>query len=76
MDKAMEFLLQNVPVAVAMIVMTKLFLTYLKARDGSALSARKEATEAINRNTKVLAELTTLIGVLGQEMRHNAAKGA
>jgi len=76
MDKAFEFLMENVPVAVAMIVMTKLFLTYLKTRDESALSTRREATEAINRNTEVLAELKTLIGEMGKEIRHSAAKGA
>lgn len=77
MEKAFEFLMENVPVAVAMIVMTKLFLTYLKHRDESALVTRREATEAINRNTEVLVELKTLIEVMANKViGQHAAKGA
>lgn len=76
MDKAFEFLMENVPVAVAMIVMTKLFLTYLTKRDESALVTRREATEAINRNTEVLAGLKTLMEEMGKGIRQHAAKGA
>lgn len=68
MDKTFEFLLENVPVAIAMIVMAKLFLTYMKGRDESADTVRKESSDAINRNTEVIIELKGLIEAMEKVM--------
>lgn len=58
---SLKLLAENLPVAVAMIVMTHLFLKYMKTKDDGTDEVRKEATDAINRNTVALTELKTLI---------------
>lgn len=61
MEHAFEFLIQNTPVAVALIIMTQMFLKYLKSKDAAIATAQSEHAEALKRNTEVIAELKTLI---------------
>lgn len=65
-------LLENLPVAVVLIYMTKMWLTFLRERDKTTLDTFKDISDAadettrstrdsINRNTEVLTGVRTLI---------------
>jgi len=54
-------LVENIPIAAALIWITKLWLAFLEGRDKKTLETFKAITKSINENTKVLAELKTTI---------------
>lgn len=67
-----KWLIENVPVAAALIIMTRMWLTFLRDRDAETMETlrrisdqchgvQRESTAAIGEVTEVLAGLKTLV---------------
>ena len=72
METWMPVIVENIPVAAVLIIMTRMWLTFLKDRDKSTLDTFKSITDSardtakdtrgsIDKNTKVLTELRVMI---------------